>query len=1763
MLDIPGYKVLGTIRATGSNALFHAMREADGLPVIIKTPMAPSPGPRERERYRREFDVLQRLRGVKGVARPYACERIHERPVLLLERVQGEALSESVGKPMEVGRLLSLALSLAATLGEVHSRDVIHKDIKPSNIILEPTGEGRLIDFGVATVQKVEHLDAAPGHLIEGTLAYMSPEQTGRMNRAVDYRTDFYSLGVTLYELLTGQKPFHGGNALEWFHAHMAHNPKPPHELRPEVPPALSAVVMKLLAKTAEERYQSAEGLRADLERCREEPGPGAPNRFIPGEHDTPQRFQLPQRLYGREAQVAALLQGFERVGQTGRPELFLLSGYSGIGKSSVVNELHKPVVQRRSFFLRGKFEQFQRDVPYATIAQALRGLVQQLLAGTDAELARWRERVNAAWEGQGQVLVDLVPQLEVVVGKQPPLPELSVMEAQHRLRRVVTRFLAAFASVEHPLVVFLDDLQWADLSSLRLIEQLLSQPETPPALWIGAYRDNEVSPAHPLVPVLAQAREAGARITDIRLEPLSLEQVRELVADTLPGAGAELVAPLAGLVHEKTGGNPFFLLQFMVALNQDGLLVRTPPGGWRWDPEGVRARGYSDNVVDFMVGKLRQLPSRTQHLLTLAACVGNAFPLPVLGTLAGIQEVPEVEQGLEPALQEGLLMRAGPEHYRFLHDRIQQAAHLLSSELERKALHLRIGQLLLRSLSPEQLRESLFDVVSQLNAGVDLIEEPSERHRVARLNAEAGAKALAAVAHRPAITYFTMAFRLIPGDPWETDFALAFQVQLARARCELGSGNLSGALELAKELRARARGRADMTAASILQSDCFMAMGDIPASTGAMLECLAQLGTPVSAHPTWEEASAAHEEAWKLLGERSIESLVELPRMTDPDMQVMMGALSALFRRASVTDGHLLVIVLSRMVSLTLRHGFTEVAVVGFAGFGKVTGTMFKRYPQGQALVVLARALVERYEVAAYHGSVITATTGLYCWTAPLSTVREIALTGFQYTLQSGDFFIASFLAVALVEYRLAMGHNLEDVYQESVVRSEFVRKVRIRDAVDLLQLQQAFIRNLRGQSFSFGTLSGEGFEEQAFEAQMSSAQMAATRCIYWILKLQSRFLSGAWREALAAAERAAELVFWGMDGTIEFRSFHLYRALALASCFDEASPEEQGLFLRDIQQHRQQLAEWAENCPESFRAPERVVAGELARLQGRPDEASRAYEEAIRAGRESGAPQFVGLASELAANFWRARQSPIVAHTFAREARAAYQQWGALGKVQQLDALWPNLTHAVSTAESETSSTDSTRIDALTVVKAQQAISGEIVLERLGTTLVRAAIENAGAQRGVLLLPSGDTLSVAATSSALPESGELPFHPSADRELPWTILSYVKRTRELVLIGDAAQPHPFLGDEYLARGKARSVLCLPLLRQEQFTGVLYLENNLATHAFSPKRLALLGHLASQAAISIENARLYADVQRARQELRQANDELERRVEERTRELRQAQARWVDTARAVGMAEVASNVLHNVGNVLTSAVINLEMMQRAVGGSRVGKLKQATSLLLEHREGLASFLAPGARGGHLPEYLSALADELMSEQTRLLEDVEAMGRHIEHIRAIVHVQQTYAKSSLMTEECDLGELIEDALRIQMAALQRHGVSVLRELSPVPRLKVDKHKVLQILINLISNAKHALDEVPEGARHLTVRLEADGQQVRIQVEDNGVGISEETRRELFSHGFTTRKDGHGFGLHSSALAAQMLGGRLMLESEGPGKGAVATLELKR
>ncbi|MFE8597755.1 trifunctional serine/threonine-protein kinase/ATP-binding protein/sensor histidine kinase [Archangium violaceum] len=1462
---------------------------------------------------------------------------------------------------------------------------------------------------------------------------------------------------------------------------------------------------------------------------------------------DTLDRFQLPQRLYGRDTHVATLLRSFERVIQEGQSELILVRGYSGIGKSSVVHTLREPVVRRQGFFLSGKSEQFQGDIPYATLSQALGGLTQQLLEGPEEQLARWRERLREAWGEQGQVLVDVVPQLERVVGRQPAVPELPPGDALYRFQRLFQKFLGVFATPEHPLVVFLDDLQWADLASLRLLQHLLTHPETPPLLLIGAYRDNEVGPSHALSLRLTELRNARVRMTDLRLEPLSPEHIHQLVADTLPGAGEGMVGPLSALAHEKTGGNPFFLTQFMLTLHRDGLLTRTADGGWRWDAAGVRAQDYSDNVADFMVSRLRQLPVRTQHLLQLAACVGNIFPRQLLLILSGA-EPGEVESGLEEAIREGMLVRSGPEQCRFLHDRIQQAAYGLIPEPERKAVHLRIGRLLLASLPPEELREQLFDVVRQLDTGVELITDAGERHRVARLNAEAGRKARASTAFRSAADFFALAFTLIPGDPWETDPELAFRLQLDQANSEFMSGNAARARQLVESLRPRARTRVELAAVYRLDSELLLAANEIQGAKSCLLEALDQLGMPLPPHPSRREVAIANDEVWALLGERSIEQLLELPLMTDPYIKSVMDVLAALFTPAIFTDENLLILHLCRMVSLSLLYGNTEASVHGYGWYGLMQGSVFKRYREGHAFGVLASELVERHGFSAARGRALYALELNSYWVRPLSYSLEVVRDAFHQALQGGDFQVACYCSNHIVTDRLLLGHPLEDVYQETLTRLDFARQSGFQAVQDVLVHSQRYVQQLRGLSRSFDTMSGDGFDEDAFEASLTVHHMSTMRCWYWILKMQSRFMCGAYAQALEAGDQAAELT-WTSIGHIQLLNFHLYRALALAACYPAAAPQEQRQYLDTMWQHQQQLAEWAGLCPDTFRAAERMVSAELSRLTGGMEEALRAYEEAIHSARAHGFIQNVGLANELAARFWRERRVPTLADTYARHAREAYLKWGALGKVRHLEALWPQLVPLTALHAPHSEVEAAQRLDALAVGRAQRAISGELDLERLATTLVRVAAEHAGASQGALLLANEGGLSIA----ALLETRE--------EDLPASLISYVERTREHVLIADTALPHSFSSDTSFEGSPLRSVLCLPLVHQEELQGVLYLGNTLSAHTFTPARLSLLGQLAAQAAISIENARRYAVIQRAVASLRGAHEALAQRMEEQAWELKQAQARLGDVARETGSSEVAANVLHNMGNVLTSAVLNAQILRDKVEGSRMVRLKQLTSLLEQHQGDFADFLTNDPRGPQWMSYLSGLADELLREHTSLKESAGKLREHIEHMRAIIQVQQAYARNSLLPEECDLSQLVEDALSIQLPALQRNGITVTRELRAQPKARLDKHRVLQILINLLTNARNAMSALPVAQRKLWVRLDAEGGTARIQVVDSGKGIAPEHRERLFSQGFTTREEGQGLGLYSSSLAAKSLGGRLTLDSEGPGKGATATLEL--
>src|SRR6266511_2148544 len=757
----------------GERVLCRGWRSEDSASARLAVfPAAEHTAPASLDRLAHEYGLRDELDSDWAV-RPLDLVRERDGTVLVLEDPGGQPLDRVLGVPLETGKLLRLAIGIAAALGKAHQRGLVHKDVKPANILVNPdSGEVRLTGFGFASRLARERQRPEPPESIAGTLAYMAPEQTGRMNRSIDSRSDLYALGVTLYEMLTGSLPFTATDPMEWVHCHIARQPVPPGERLKGIPGPVSAIVMKLLAKTAEERYQTAAGLERDLRRCLAQwEADRRIDAFPLGQQDRPDRLLIPEKLYGRDREIEKLLASFDRVIKGGTPELVLVAGYSGIGKSSVVNELHKVLVPPRGLFASGKFDQYKRDIPYATLAEAFQKLIQSLLGKSEAELARWRDALREALDPNGQLIVDLVPKLELIIGNQRPVPELSPQDAQRRFQFVLRRFLGVFARPEHPLALFLDDLQWLDAATLDLLEDLLTRSELRHLMLIGAYRDNEVTAAHPLTRRLEAIRNAGVPVQEVRLAPLAREDMGQLIADALrcEPAGAD---PLTELVREKTGGNPFFVIQFIAALADEGLLMFDHQAArWSWDLERIHAKGYTANVADLMVGKLNRLPAATQQGLQQLACLGNGADLATLALVRGTSEE-EVHRDLWEAVRLELIERLDSA-YRFVHDRVREAAYSLIPEQSRADAHLRIGRLLAAHTPPEKREELIFEIVNQLNRGVALIASEDERERLAEFNLIAGERAKNATAYASALTYLGAGRALLPEDCWERCAAL------------------------------------------------------------------------------------------------------------------------------------------------------------------------------------------------------------------------------------------------------------------------------------------------------------------------------------------------------------------------------------------------------------------------------------------------------------------------------------------------------------------------------------------------------------------------------------------------------------------------------------------------------------------------------------------------------------------------------------------------------------------------------------------------------------------------------------------------------------------------------------------------------------------------------------------------------------------------------------------------------------------------------
>jgi predicted ATPase/two-component sensor histidine kinase len=1411
----------------GESALWRGT-SAGEAPLLVLVPGSTQPAATVLGRLQRACSLRGELDPAWAV-RPIDVVYHRGGPTLVSEDPGAEVLARHLGRPWSIGAFLPVAIGVTAALRQLHARGLIHKDIKPAHILVDLTTSAVwLTGFGIASRLPRERQPPEPADVLEGTLSHMAPEQTGRMNRSIDSRSDLYALGVVFYELLTGAPPFAAVDPMEWVHCHIARVPSPLQSRDKAIPQPICDVVMKLLAKTPEERYQTAAGLEHDLRRALDAwTATGCVRLFALGEHDASDRLLIPEKLYGRDAEVGVLLSSLGRVVASGDAELVLVSGYSGIGKSSIVNELHRVLVAPRGLFASGKFDQYKRDIPYATLVQAFQVLIRHILGKSDEEIAGWREQLTQALGGHGQLITNLVPELELVIGKQPSVPEIPPKDAQARFQLVVRRYLSVFARADHPLALFLDDLQWLDSATLELLEHLLSEREVRHLLLIGAYRDNEVGPKHPLAATLARLRQSS-RVKEIVLAPLQSGDIAAMCAHALH-ASPTAVAPLAELVHEKTGGNPFFAIQFIGTLVEEHLLAFEPAAAsWQWDIDAIRAKGFTDNVVDLMTRRLDRFRAETRNALQQLACLGNSA---LTATLSLVYGAPEdaIHDALREVIQSGLVVRTAT-GFAFLHDRVQEAAYAMIAETERAAEHLRIGNLLAENTSAEDLDENIFEIVNHLNRGAALIDSPEARDRVAALNRIAGQRAKASTANMAAHGYIAFGRSLLGPDSWERNFRLTFDLELHLADSEFVIGALDEAEERLSRLSARAETLTDRAAVIFVQTNLYTAMaGRIGHAVEICLGYLRHVGIDWSAHPSKELVQAEYEKLVARIGGRSIDDLLKLPLSNDPELhatiEVLMGAMTPAF----MTDFRLVSLILCRMGNLGLEHGNNDTLSLGYAFLGMTLGCHFGDYRTGYLFGKLALDLVEVRGLTRYRGRVYhTLGTHVLYWTQPLPAAKSSLRRGLQAMKEIGDVTYVGFGYIGLAAILLGCGDSLELVQCEVEAGLATAQQVKFELALDAFAGYLRLVRALRGQLSDPCTLDDCGHHFAGLHM----------RCWYWIRTMQACVIVGDFETARAAA-RLAEPLLPTTTVFFEVIEYHFYAALVCATFADTG----------ELAEHRRHLAIWAETCPENYENRLALVDAEIARLEGRSVEAMEAYERAIRSARENGFVHNEAVAYEVAARFYRGRGFDTFAHAYVAKAHDCYRRWGADGKVALLERDHPWLRKA-PTLET---------IDLAMVVKTSQAVALQVGVERIIDSLMVIVLQHAGADRGLLVLrrPNGLCIEADARTERDGVTVSLPHKVVDGSELAESVLQYAVRTQEPVLIDDAQAQHPFSSDPYLTRHGSRSVLCLPIVKQTEVIGALYLENNLAPYVFTPTRTEVLKFLASQAAISLENASL------------------------------------------------------------------------------------------------------------------------------------------------------------------------------------------------------------------------------------------------------------------------------------------------------------------
>ena len=1510
-MNLAGYTIQEVIYAADDTVVARARSER-GEKVVLKYLDSNRPSPDLLARWQHEYSVLRSIDS-EWVVKALGLKQIEPSLILVLEDFGSTNLAQLIERqPLDLSERLNIAMQLASAVSAVHAHGLIHGDISPKNVLVDiATMKLKLCDFGLSSRLDREH-KVMHETSRRGSLEYMSPERTGRTNLDVDYRSDLYSLGVTLYELFAGRKPFQYSDPMTLLHAQIAIMPAPLREFDPDVPEPLSGLVQKLLNKYPDDRYQSSFGLLHDLKCCSQQwQRSRRVEAFELAKADIPERFGVAQKFYGREAECATILSAFERASR-GRAELLLISGYSGIGKTAVVNELQRPIIARRGYFLRGKCDQYSRNQPYAALCQAFQQLLQQLLVEGEERRTYWKTKLREALGESTGAVAEILPNLIDLIGEPPRLPPLPAAEKENRFHIAFCQFVNALASPSHPLLVFLDDLQWADAPTLRLIEQLVKDEGERCVLVIGTYRDNEVDDQHPLQIAINALRRTQGNIDHLQLSNLGPEHVRQLVADTLH-CDESTVTSLAELCLEKTQGNPFFLNQLLRGLYEHGEIhYRRAEGAWGWDIEGIRCRGITDNVVVLMLQKLRKLDALTQELLAMAAHLGDSFDMRQL-MAAATQDAPSVATTLWPALQAGLVLplnenykfnenpqRLQAARYRFLHDRVQQAAYDLMPPEQRQQLQLRCGRLLLAGSSETELEERLFNILHALNSAAALITDAGERARLIALNLRGGSRAKSASALANAVTLLRQAKALLEADAWQRDPEQTLLLFSELAEAEYLAGNFAEAEALYPEGIAAAPGEIAKVTLCLVQVDQYNLTGRFADSMPVLRVALKLLDRPF---PASEDAAAVLFPAEfagteELLAQRSQAELLAAPEMQRPEvllaMRVHLGISYAAYQIGAFNT---FVLNATRMVQATLLHGQCDLTQVAFVAYMTAMSVMKRPYTDSYQLGKLALTLAEKRENKYFRLTVYQYFSAFYQhWGEPLQDTLPFLDKGVEFGQSGINPLAAGYCVLLGAVNRFAYGAVLDTLHQECERRLKFLQQSHQTSTEAMLVYGVILpLQALRGQ-----TLGDHSFDTAKTSSTAFFRGDYATPSIPLALHVSAMarhaYLLDDARQWRLCTDSLA-VVGMCLPDSPSLVEATFYTALGLLKpAFHDVAGQIGNVAATE--HHLARFREWATGCAANFRHKALLIHAELARVRNDDAIAMDLYAQAIDAAAVAGFTVIEALANELYASFWLSRKQKQLSSNFIRDAWYHYRRWGAEIKCRQLEAQWPEVSfralerqHSGSAQlqpQSYRSISEHTGpLDLHSLLKTMQLLAKEIHLDSLLPKMLEALLENAGAEHGAIILMDDDRLIVEA-AGGLTDNRRFDCHlisqPLAelcagDRPtLPTAIIEYVRLTHSTLLLNNPSADTRFAQNDYVQQRQPKSVLCMPVHTQGKLVALVYLENSLMESAFTSRHQQMLELLSSHAAISLVNARLY--------------ESLEQKVELRTEELRQLSMR-------------------------------------------------------------------------------------------------------------------------------------------------------------------------------------------------------------------------------------------------------------------------------